>query len=250
VTTRLNGLDDKTAGTDSFGLTNYDKLQADADYVFVPGADIAALDTGNTVTISARYHKVTVATGNIDNITDPLGAVAGQVSELAFTNAQTVRNNSGGSSTVRTASGADVVYGPGTVASFRYDGTNWVEQGRGTGAKLDYAQIQTPGNSIPGNLVPYDGSEVRVEVWAPSIAIALSGGSVTITVTKDGSSIGASTLTQGNTSGTGSQLPCHMVIYDTPTSGNHTYSVATSQNMQAGAGGSGSPAAFIRVTKA
>lgn len=120
---RLNALADRTAGQ-AFGLTNYDNLEADVNYLIGSGANIAALDAGNTVTISSSWHKVTVATGNIDNINDALGAIAGQSVILDFQNAQTIRNLTGGG-LIKTLTGGSVAIAAGALVHFKYDGANW-----------------------------------------------------------------------------------------------------------------------------
>ena len=124
MTTRLNALADRIAGQ-GFGLTNYLNLEADMNYLIVGGAPIASLSGSNGLAITARYHRVTVATGNVDNITDALGLSVGQWVDLSFANAQTIRNNGGGSGNIRIVGGADRVTQPNEVITFVYDGTNW-----------------------------------------------------------------------------------------------------------------------------
>ena len=126
MTTRLQALEDRTDGTQSFGLTNYDQLQADVDYLVVPGANLTSLGGSNTLTITNEWHQVTLAAGNnIDNIADALNAVAGPQVRLAFTNYQTVRNNGGGTGNIRTESGGDEYVMPNEIVTLTFDGTNW-----------------------------------------------------------------------------------------------------------------------------
>jgi hypothetical protein len=126
MTSRLNALATLVDGDDSFGFTNYEDLKANSDYLVVEGAAVGALDVGNTVDITNEYHQVTVAGGsNIDNITDALGAVAGQQVRLAFSNYQTVRNHAGGTGNIRTVSGGDELVAPNEIVTFTFDGANW-----------------------------------------------------------------------------------------------------------------------------
>lgn len=124
--TRLAALDNKSAGSDAFGLTNYDQLQADISYLVVAGADLAALGASNTLAITARFHHVTLAgSSTIDNISDALGAVASQEVRLWFDNAQTIRNQGGGTGNIRTLDGNDLAVSANQIIALTYDGTNW-----------------------------------------------------------------------------------------------------------------------------
>jgi hypothetical protein len=120
--TRLNALDVKSAGSDAFGLTNYNKLKTDIEYLTVAGADLASAATINP---TAEFHAVT-GTTTIDNLTDTVGAVPGQQVTLWIKGGPlTIRNNGGGTGNVRTASGLDVLCATNDTISFVYDGTVW-----------------------------------------------------------------------------------------------------------------------------
>jgi hypothetical protein len=68
--------------------------------------------------------------GTIDNIADAAGVTEGQLLELYFTGATTIRNNGGGAGNIRTISGADLAIAVGDVVELVYDGTNWRECAR------------------------------------------------------------------------------------------------------------------------
>lgn len=156
--TRLQSLDTKSAETNSFGLTNYDKLQAAVDYLVVAGANLAALDTGNTLTIASEFHHVTLAGGNnVDNITDASGAAAGQQVRLLFDNAQTIRNNGGGTGNIRTKSGSDRAVNANEILTLAFDGTYWREQGSGASGLTTYTWATLPITHPAG-----EGAEVFV----------------------------------------------------------------------------------------
>jgi hypothetical protein len=121
--TRLNALADRISGQ-AFGLTNYGNIEADVNYLVVPGGNLAALGGGNTLTIAARFHEVTLGSGNnIDNITDALGAVGGQEVVLLFDQPQTIRNNGAGAGNIRTSNGVDKRVSAGELVLLRYDST-------------------------------------------------------------------------------------------------------------------------------
>jgi hypothetical protein len=109
-------------------LSIYNQLEASTDWDYVPGPDITSVTGGNTITITSRHHKVTISGGTIDTITDPVGPVAGQLLELYCVNANTIRNNGGGTGNIRTIAGGDVSVSAGQVATFVYDGSFWREQ--------------------------------------------------------------------------------------------------------------------------
>lgn len=109
-------------------LSIYNQLEASTDWDYVAGADIGSVTGGNTITITSRYHKVTISAGTIDTITDAAGAAAGQLVSLHCVNANTIRNNGGGTGNIRTISGADVSVSAGQVATLVYDGALWREQ--------------------------------------------------------------------------------------------------------------------------
>jgi hypothetical protein len=132
------------------------------------------------------------------------------------------------------------------------------------GQELDYAQITVTPAAISatteatavvivsGNPVVYDGSKVRLEFFGPAPS---AGASLvpTYLFLRDTSSLG-----QIKHPGLGTTLmpAIHLVAYDTPPAGTHTYKVAayvTTSTLTINAG-PGGPAAvnpvFLRVTKA
>jgi hypothetical protein len=111
-------------------LAIYDQLEQSTDWDYVAGADLASLTAGNTLNVTSRHHKVTLVGGTIDNIADAAGPAAGQLLELYFTGATTIRNNGGGTGNIRTISGADMAIAVGDVVELVYDGTNWRECAR------------------------------------------------------------------------------------------------------------------------
>lgn len=140
---RLNALTDRIAGQ-VFGLTNYNNLEADVNYLVVAGAALAALGASNTLAITAEFHHVTLAAGNtIDNLSDTLGASAGQQVRLWFDNAQTIRNNGGGTGNIRTLSGNNLAMHANDVIIFVYDGTYWREQRQTNfaGARVNHSGV-------------------------------------------------------------------------------------------------------------
>lgn len=132
--------------------------------------------------------------------------------------------------------------------------------------ELDYAQITaspaavsatTEGTAvaqITGNSVTYDGTRVKVEFYCPQVlqSTSLTATLVFLCGTRV---VGHAILTTGaSTPGSNPGQP-HMV-FDTPSAGAHTYSVAMyvstgNATVVAGAGGSGNLVpAFLRVTVA
>jgi hypothetical protein len=117
MATRLNALVDRAAGA-AFGLTNYANLEADVNYLLVAGADLAS---AATINITAAFHGVTGVT-TIDNITDALGAVAGQHVRLWIKGGPlTIRHNGGGTGNIRTLTGVERVAAPNETIEFIYD---------------------------------------------------------------------------------------------------------------------------------
>lgn len=262
MTTRLGAVADRVAGQ-AFGLTNYDQLEADVNYLVVAGADQAS---GATVQVQAEFFGVTGST-TITNLNDPDGAAEGQQVRLWIKGGPlTIQNNGGGAGNIRTASGADTIYPTNAVATFVYTGALWQEQrARAAGEQLDYAQITTSvtvaGNSestatvlITGNSVTYDGAKVKLEASFPGANMGAGGGTIVGVFTRDGTPIGQADLYGG---GAATDLTALAVLLDTPTAGAHTYgfkafnAVVATQGVKAGAGGSGALVpAFLRVTKA
>jgi hypothetical protein len=119
-TTRLQALADRILGTQSFGLSNYDVLEADVNYLVVAGANIVS---ANTITITNEFHIVTGGV-TIQSIVDGLNASPGQQVRLLCQSALTIANNGGGGN-IRTSSGADRAVKANDVVLLTYDGTYW-----------------------------------------------------------------------------------------------------------------------------
>lgn len=100
-----------------------DAVRGAVNYMTIAGATLSALGGSNTLTVTAEYHAVSVAAGNVDNIADASGAVAGQRARLLFTNAQTIRDNAPGN--IRTLNGSNYSAQAGELVVFQYDGANW-----------------------------------------------------------------------------------------------------------------------------
>lgn len=107
-----------------------DALQADTNYLIIAGADLAS---AATIHPTAEFHGITGAT-QIDNITDDLGAIAGQQVRLWIkAGPLTIRNNGGGAGNIRTLRGVDRQCATNEILTFVYDGALWREQGPGLG---------------------------------------------------------------------------------------------------------------------
>jgi len=258
MTTRLNALADRISGQ-AFGLTNYNSLEADVNYLVVAGADLAS---AATLAITNEFHGVT-GTTTITNITDALGASKSQQVQLLIKGGPlTIQNNGGGTGNIRTNSGADTVYPTNAIVTFVNDGTVWREGvGANPGRELDYAQFTgtvsvtgtTEGTAVAvvtGNSITYDGSRVKVEFFAPEV----TDSSVTTgyaVVLRDSTVLGH-VRTAANTTGL---KAVYGVVFDTPASGAHIYKVqAYGSGTYSISGGAGGPGVlvpgFIRVTRA
>jgi predicted secreted protein len=223
--TRLNALDVKSAGSDAFGLTNYNKLKTDIEYLTVAGADLASAATINP---TAEFHVVT-GTTTIDNITDSLGAVKGQQVRLLFKGSGlTIRNNGGGTGNIRTENGLDRPVGANELVTLVYDGTVWRAQRRGS--MLGYAEVTasvtvtattegTANTVVTAPAIACDGvTPVVVEFYTPFSIPAAGGNYIIYVLFQDGSAIGW--LSRNDANG-----PVHAERRFTPTAGSHTYSV-------------------------
>ena len=154
MTTRLNALADRLSSLAAFGLGNYDNLQADVNYLVVPGSDLAS---AATLAITNNAHGIT-GTTTITNITDALGASGLQEVELWIKNGPlTIQHNgSGGGGNIRTATGYDRKCYPGELIRFRYDVANsvWRECRPMSGARIAYgkatANVTTTGTTFAG----------------------------------------------------------------------------------------------------
>ena len=146
--------------------------------------------------------------------------------------------------------------------------------GGGTvGGQLDYAQITAPVSGITvsteataatvitGNSVSYDGTRVKVEIYAPAIlrTDTTGQGLLVFVILRDAAVIGHGMLATGGTTqasafGAGGAIAC----FDTPVAGAHTYKASAyvsvagaTMSVAAGAGGAGNNLpGFLRVTKA
>ncbi len=153
--------------------------------------------------------------------------------------------------------------------------------GSGSGSmQLDYASITsgvsttatsegTATTAISGNSISYDGTQVRIEVWAPNITYNGINGSDPNSILKgvlfrDSTPIGQfdlanSTTTVAGTIVRGAGQAVDAIFYDTPSSGSHTYvfkefataiSNGISWTLNAGNGTTGNLApAFLSVTR-
>jgi hypothetical protein len=208
------------------------------NYLTVAGADITTLPS-NTATIAAQFHRVTAATGNLDSILDALGGdTAGQVVELYFTNAMTIRHNGGGTGNIRNRGGGDINLAAGLVVRFVFDGSHYQSQLTAyPGQELDYAQVTansasisaaTPATAVTlvtGNSVTYDGSKVKITFNCPWVI--MSAGTtigVGITFVRDTTIVGVWRGGGASSSFTsaGGVLASE---FDTPPAGAHTYKI-------------------------
>ena len=244
-----------------------DALTGNVNYLSVAGADLAALGVNNTLTITAEFHVVTLATGNVDNIADAAGLTKGQQVRLMFSNSQTIRNNGGPGGNIRTLSGGDTLVPANAIVPFVYDGALWRELGRVVG-DLDYAQITAPVTLgaatvvVTGASVAYDGvTPVTIEFYCPSFEITSSGtGAVQqsdLKLYQDGSDIGYMAMIKEGWVGGWVDPGAYPVMVTrkmTPAAGNHTYSIrgnGAAGVVKAGAGGAGAyMPAYLRIKRA
>jgi hypothetical protein len=159
VTTRLNTIADLAAG-DAIPESWVDAVRIDANYLSMPGATLAS---AATLTITAEYHSVS-GTATIDNLSDALGAVAGQQVKLFTTGAATIRNNGAGTGNIRTASGADFVAVANTLYSFFYDGALWRQFAAGGGGGAASSVVYD--NTLAAPATKLDSGAVIVAGWA------------------------------------------------------------------------------------
>lgn len=138
--------------------------------------------------------------------------------------------------------------------------TGWIAL---PGQELDYAQITANSSGITatteatsqvvisGNPVYYDGSRVKLSVFAPKLSSAASL-AATFVLYRDSAVIGQVYGGTVNTSSPGLEFE----LFDTPAVGAHTYAVkafvsTSTLTVNAGAGGSGNlTPGWLRVTKA
>lgn len=137
------------------------------------------------------------------------------------------------------------------------------------GFELAYNQITSPVNVasttegtptaiIAGSSQTYENVPYVFEFFAPEIVLpTTTGGTVTILLTEDGTSVGRIQVVQNDITGGQSGIPGCGRLRRTPSAGAHTYAIAAfcsattgTPSVQAGAGGSGVLVpAFIRATK-
>jgi hypothetical protein len=142
----------------------------------------------------------------------------------------------------------------------------WAANTGTIGTELAYTQIiadsagvtaTTEGTSVavigPTASVAYDGTKVRIEVWAPQTGVSTTMAIFGV-LYRDSTVVGQWEWSN-NGFGTGS-FGNHSIFYDTPSAASHTYTVKVyvssgTGTIKAGAGGAGNLLpAFIRVTKA
>jgi hypothetical protein len=156
---------------------------------------------------------------------------------------------------------------PFGVATLDAGGLVPLAQLPGIGKELDYAQITaavaisatteaTAQAVVTGNAVTYDGSKVRIEIFAPQVdnAGGATGPCIAV-ILRDSTVLGHVDLTQGLGGLNG--LAAQGVVFDTPSAGSHTYAWkaygggSATYSIKAGAGGTGNLVpAYLRVTKA
>jgi hypothetical protein len=175
MSSRLNAILDRITGQ-SVGLTNYENLVADVNYLAIGGAAIAAVDasiSANTLTITSQFHKVTAVTGNVDSINDALGPIAGQTVNLLFANVQTIRNNGGGTGNIRTYSGYPRIVAAGELIRAVFDGTNWW-----VGEAV--AKVIYDSGEIGSAVALLDSGVLVIPAWTNTIKVRLTARGTTL----------------------------------------------------------------------
>lgn len=262
--TRLASLDVKTVGTESFGLSNYNKLKSAHDYLVVAGGDKAS---GATVTIDSEFHGLT-GTTTVDNLADASGAAAGQQIGLLIKNGPVIfRNQGGGTGNIRTSTGADKIFPQNAIVAFVFDGTVWREQvAPAAGAEIDFKSVTadvtgitatTEGAAvavITGNSVAYAVERYKLEAslqWLQ--AVSGTGTGFTAVWFR-----GATAIGQHFYNSSAVVMPSKVEKFDdNPAAGTFAYSLKAFGNgtlnwtVKAGAGGAGAlNPIFLRVTRA
>lgn len=159
--------------------------------------------------------------------------------------------------------GADSLYVKTTGVTIN---TGWLAYGSavgGAGTQWDYEQITanvsvtatsqaTANTVITGNTITYDGTKVKVEVFAPEISQGTSNRVLGV-ILRDTTVLGQWVWGTNNSNG----ITTLGTLFDTPSAADHTYAVKAfldasgTGTIQAGPGGSGAlMPAFLRVTKA
>lgn len=250
-----------------------DSLTGNVNYLSIAGADIAALGANNTLAITASFHRVTLVTGNVDNITDAAGLVKGQPLRLLFTNAQTIRNNGGPGGNIRTLSGFDRAVAANEVVAFLYDsdGAVWREVNPNLTEELAYNEYTsdvtvtatteaTANTVVTASAVTFDGAtQAIIEFFTPWADQPATPATLKFWLYDGSSSIGqtgmyASSSANGGT--TSLYLPVYLSRRLTPSAASHTYSIRASVTsgtgtVHGGAGGAGVLVpGFIRIRSA
>jgi hypothetical protein len=233
------------------------------NYMGVAGAAVAS---AATVAVTSHWHEVT-GTTQIDNISDALGAVAGQPVSLWFSGAGlNIRNNGGGTGNIRTISGGTRAVKANEVVTFVYDGTVWREANTWPNTELVYAEITSnvtisaasaaaANTAITAAAVVLDGStKIKVEAYASRVG-ANADTHITLWDAVDGGAAAdLGELFQISAATSDAQLNASRIW--TPAAGSHVFSLrcwrgGTNGTLYAGAGGAGTAfPAFLRVTRA
>jgi len=274
--TTLNGLDNNNVATAAAVAAS--KIAGIATVITTVNLGSANTDLASPGAARHAFWTASVGAGTLRTI----GAPTENGSRVAL------RNGSGSSITLkhqlaggtgaqlflRTA--ADVTLLDKEIVEFAYDGTTWYEVGRdqavtasgGPGTQLDYTQITadaattthnteaTADTIIDGNSITYDGSRVKVEIFAPRIDnTGGTTGPATAVLLRDTTVIGQIALTQGLSGSPGGAA--YAVTFDTPSAAAHIYKWhlfgggTSTYTVKAGTGVSGALVpAFLRVTKA
>lgn len=251
LTTRLNQVLDRTAGQ-GIGLSNYESLVADINYLVVPGADVAS---AATLSIDHKFHGVT-GTTTITNIVDGLNAVEGQTVELWIKNGPlTIQNNgSGAGGNIRTASGSDRKCYGGEIVTFRFDGTNWREVNPASGDRIAYGKntgaVSTSGTTfatgadILASPLSFTADGVRdyiLKVFGPRWYNASAAANSIVEANLDGADAGRIGLFTSATAGAATPLSAAALLV-APAAGAHTINARLlvgggTATIQGGAGG-------------
>jgi hypothetical protein len=123
---------------------------------FVNGWPIAR--AGNTLTVTNRFHRVTLAAAWTLDSLDHAAEAKGQPVDLLFVNAGTIRNNGGGTGNIRTRSGASRAVAANEIVTFVWDADAavWRETGSaGAGLELiDEQQLGADAGFIDFSSIP------------------------------------------------------------------------------------------------
>lgn len=163
---RLAAIADLAAG-DVVPESWVDAVRVLANYLGIAGADLAS---AATIQVTSAQHKVTGST-TIDNVTDPLGAVAGQTVRLFFSDGPvTVRHNGGGTGNVRLSGGLHAGFVAGEFLELVYDGANWYESHRSPVHLSGQGAITHNATTVPAGYLAEDGSAISRTTYAALFA--------------------------------------------------------------------------------